>query len=282
LLANLLKRRITERWIYAPSVLDWLHRHIELAPCVRNLRHREARRDVSFRVFPRRVPRTQAVALHLCHGHGRPLLHHRRPSQDLPATCLAAGWLQASSSQQGHGRDALHLRLFLLHGLGSSSVRLSPGRMLCFQVLTSVFCSQMGLRLGHLPHSHTALRSRDGECVAVVLQLHRLQVDAGDEDRARVQDLPHVRDDQHRRHGHLQLVRLFFPVLLSVVIAKRRRDPRRLIPETKGRSLEEMDIIFGTVQAEKRRADIEQEQRVFAQAHPHDETSVRSENLEKV
>ena len=55
----------------------------------------------------------------------------------------------------------------------------------------------------------------------------------------------------------------------------------RLIPETKGRSLEEMDIIFGSVQEEKRRADIEQEQRVFAQAHPHDESSVRSENIEE-
>ena len=30
----------------------------------------------------------------------------------------------------------------------------------------------------------------------------------------------------------------------------------RLIPETKGRSLEEMDVIFGAVQADKRRADI--------------------------
>ena len=47
------------------------------------------------------------------------------------------------------------------------------------------------------------------------------------------------------------------------------------------RSLEEMDIIFGAVQAEKRRADIEQEERVFAQAQPHDEGSVRSE-IEKV
>ena len=33
-------------------------------------------------------------------------------------------------------------------------------------------------------------------------------------------------------------------------------EPTRLIPETKGRSLEEMDVIFGAVQADKRRADI--------------------------
>ncbi|EJF60620.1 general substrate transporter [Dichomitus squalens LYAD-421 SS1] len=36
-----------------------------------------------------------------------------------------------------------------------------------------------------------------------------------------------------------------------------------LIPETKGRSLEEMDIIFGTVQEDKRRADIEAQARVL-------------------
>jgi hypothetical protein len=32
----------------------------------------------------------------------------------------------------------------------------------------------------------------------------------------------------------------------------------RLIPETKGRSLEDMDIIFGSISAEERRAHIEQ------------------------
>ncbi|KAF7797263.1 hypothetical protein EIP86_008456 [Pleurotus ostreatoroseus] len=36
-----------------------------------------------------------------------------------------------------------------------------------------------------------------------------------------------------------------------------------LIPETKGRSLEEMDIIFGAVQADKRQADIEKEERAI-------------------
>ncbi|CDO72247.1 hypothetical protein BN946_scf184970.g99 [Trametes cinnabarina] len=37
-----------------------------------------------------------------------------------------------------------------------------------------------------------------------------------------------------------------------------------LIPETKGRSLEEMDIIFGTVQEDQRRADIAARERVLA------------------
>lgn len=36
-----------------------------------------------------------------------------------------------------------------------------------------------------------------------------------------------------------------------------------VIPETKGRSLEEMDIIFGAVSAETRRQDIERQKVVF-------------------
>ena len=31
----------------------------------------------------------------------------------------------------------------------------------------------------------------------------------------------------------------------------------RLIPETKGRSLEEMDVIFGSISAEQRQVDID-------------------------
>ena len=38
-------------------------------------------------------------------------------------------------------------------------------------------------------------------------------------------------------------------------------EPTRLIPETKGRSLEEMDVIFGAVQEDKRRADIAKQER---------------------
>ncbi|TCD61908.1 hypothetical protein EIP91_007722 [Steccherinum ochraceum] len=46
-----------------------------------------------------------------------------------------------------------------------------------------------------------------------------------------------------------------------------------LIPETKGRSLEEMDIIFGAVQADKREADIAKQERAF----DHDASSSRSD-----
>ncbi|RPD53871.1 general substrate transporter [Lentinus tigrinus ALCF2SS1-7] len=44
-----------------------------------------------------------------------------------------------------------------------------------------------------------------------------------------------------------------------------------LIPETKGRSLEEMDVIFGTITAEKRKADIEKRER--AMEHEQNETT---------
>ncbi|THH20661.1 hypothetical protein EUX98_g8545 [Antrodiella citrinella] len=54
-----------------------------------------------------------------------------------------------------------------------------------------------------------------------------------------------------------------------------------LIPETKGRSLEEMDIIFGTVAASDREADIAKQERAYECAR--DTSSNRSDtNLEKV
>ena len=71
-----------------------------------------------------------------------------------------------------------------------------------------------------------------------------------------------------------------------------------LIPETKGRSLEEMDIIFGSVQADQRQADIAKQERgenpfillmrlnhahVTAAfiAFDHDASSSRSDNKEQ-
>ncbi|KAI0031293.1 general substrate transporter [Vararia minispora EC-137] len=47
-----------------------------------------------------------------------------------------------------------------------------------------------------------------------------------------------------------------------------------LIPETKGRSLEEMDVIFGAVDAGKRRADIAQQERVLEHGDVTSERSV--------
>lgn len=48
----------------------------------------------------------------------------------------------------------------------------------------------------------------------------------------------------------------------------------RLIPETKGKSLEEMDIIFGAVDPEQRKRDIEKVERAFDQG---EDNSVRSD-----
>lgn len=67
-----------------------------------------------------------------------------------------------------------------------------------------------------------------------------------------MEDLHDVRHDQYRRHGHLLRVRCFSSAL-------RPRFPdigHRLIPETKGRSLEEMDLIFGSISAEERSTNI--------------------------
>lgn len=49
-----------------------------------------------------------------------------------------------------------------------------------------------------------------------------------------------------------------------------------LLPETKGRSLEEMDIVFGSVSAEKRNADIQKEERALD--HEVADGSLRSED----
>jgi len=55
-----------------------------------------------------------------------------------------------------------------------------------------------------------------------------------------------------------------------------------IIPETKGRSLEEMDIIFGAVSAETRRQDIERQRATLE--HPGDEdlSSISSNNKARV
>jgi hypothetical protein len=65
-----------------------------------------------------------------------------------------------------------------------------------------------------------------------------------------------VRYDQHRWYGSVLCVRCLSLLLHSCCLHS-----YRLIPETKGKSLEEMDIIFGAVDAAKRKADIEEQTR---------------------
>jgi hypothetical protein len=52
-----------------------------------------------------------------------------------------------------------------------------------------------------------------------------------------------------------------------------------LIPETKGRSLEDMDVLFGSVSAEQRHADIVRRERVLE--HEQEETSSQRSIREK-
>ena len=55
-----------------------------------------------------------------------------------------------------------------------------------------------------------------------------------------------------------------------------------IIPETKGRSLEEMDVIFGAVGAEIRRQDIERQKAGMGGTEIEDAPSVRSLSEDKV
>ena len=100
--------------------LDRLHWHVELPACVRYLWYRQDRRDGDLRLLPRRQSGPQTVALHLWLGHGHPVLHHRCDPQDAPADWQR----EPSPGKQGHGRDAVHLRVLLQHGMGTSSVGL--------------------------------------------------------------------------------------------------------------------------------------------------------------
>jgi hypothetical protein len=54
-----------------------------------------------------------------------------------------------------------------------------------------------------------------------------------------------------------------------------------LIPETKGRSLEDMDVLFGSVSAEQRHADIVKRERVLEHEQEHEETSSQRSVREK-
>jgi len=53
-----------------------------------------------------------------------------------------------------------------------------------------------------------------------------------------------------------------------------------LIPETKGRSLEEMDVIFGSVTAEERQAGIDKREKAFEQSEDPEKHSERSDSVD--
>jgi hypothetical protein len=74
----------------------------------------------------------------------------------------------------------------------------------------------------------------------------------------RIQDVLDVCHYQHWRNGSFLTVRpIYFHFYCESIVTQYPS----LIPETKGRSLEEMDIIFGSISAEQRQADIDKRER---------------------
>lgn len=97
-------------------------------------------------------------------------------------------------------------------------------------------------------------------CVLFSARFRRRQGDADDRDQPGVQVVHAIWHDQHWRHGRLFSVR-WHPI--TVRCGSADESFRSVIPETKGRSLEEMDIIFGAVSLKAREALIEREERVL-------------------
>lgn len=90
----------------------------------------------------------------------------------------------------------------------------------------------------------------------VPCRLCRLKSHTRYDHRPRIQNLLHVWNREHCRNGSLRSVctlslrNCLYPGAYLFLVS--------LIPETKGRSLEDMDIIFGSVSAEQRQKNIEE------------------------
>lgn len=89
-------------------------------------------------------------------------------------------------------------------------------------------------------------------------RLCRIEGHTSNDYSSRLQDLPHVCNNKYRSYGYLCLVSYFSnPFYISFVLTA----STSFLPETKGRSLEEMDIIFGSTSKERRDADIAKQER---------------------
>lgn len=190
---------------------------------------------------------TQAVTLRVRGRDGFLVLHPRCHSQDAPTILNATS--QPPCFWQGDGCDAIRLCLLLLNGLGPIAV---------------------GIRVRYLSDTDETLWFGRGVLISVVMEyvlsrirtnarleqyLPRLRPGKGDANNsyeARLQDVSHVRIIEHWGVGSILTV---CPALLSCPCTLFTR-PNSIIPETKGRSLEEMDIIFGAVSAEDRAENI--------------------------
>ena len=95
-------------------------------------------------------------------------------------------------------------------------------------------------------------------CNKYLCRLCRYKSYASDNYSARLQDLPHVCHNKYRGHGYFFLVSHFWYILyINLALTT----TFSFLPETKGCSLEEMDIIFGSTSRERREADIAKQER---------------------
>ena len=84
-------------------------------------------------------------------------------------------------------------------------------------------------------------------------RLCRFKSDANHSHKTRLQDVPHVCSPKHWGDGSVLAVR---PTFFSCSVPGFFTRLNSILPETKGRSLEEMDIIFGAVSVEARAENI--------------------------
>ncbi|KAJ3930270.1 MAG: hypothetical protein NXY57DRAFT_976381 [Lentinula lateritia] len=119
------------------------------------------------------------------------------------------------------------------HGMGWGRLMIAIAGIYPFSLVYG--SSPMGLCFGYLPYQDKASSFSCFQCFAVVMELRRLSLDA------------------FNRTASLDSK--FFKMFATVNIGAMGTFSL-IVPDTQGRLLEEMDIIFGSVSAEKRSADV--------------------------
>jgi len=119
----------------------------------------------------------------------------------------------------------------------------------------------MGIRIGYLSNADQTLRIGRRIFVTVVVELCCVKGDTRHSNQAPLQDVFDVRIPEHWGDG---TVRPVCPITLRLLLFYILF--HRLIPETKGRTLEEMDIIFGTINAEDRAKNIARQEHEISNA----------------
>ena len=96
-------------------------------------------------------------------------------------------------------------------------------------------------------------------------RLCRIQGDPNDRSEPGLQAVYAFCHDQRGGYGRLFRVRVRCVCLCAVRTLTRRRVCRSMLPETKGLSLEAMDVLFGAVSSELREAFIQREERALGE-----------------